>query len=44
MAPSELPSGQYKSDKQRARFLKRKVISDSLTGTREELFAGGFEG
>jgi len=44
LAPSDLPDGQVKSERQRHRLSKRKAISDLLSDTREELFAGEFEG
>lgn len=44
VASSEPPSGKYKSEGQKARLNKRKLVSDSLFQHREELFAGEFEG
>jgi tRNA (adenine58-N1)-methyltransferase non-catalytic subunit len=44
LAPTDPPSSQIKSDKQKARLLKRKEVSEALQRTREELFAGNFEG
>ncbi|RPD57093.1 Gcd10p-domain-containing protein [Lentinus tigrinus ALCF2SS1-6] len=44
MASTEPPSGKFKSDGQRNRLNKRKVASDALMQTREELFAGEFDG
>ncbi|KAI0714889.1 Gcd10p-domain-containing protein [Earliella scabrosa] len=44
IASSEPPSGKFKSDGQRARLNKRKVASDALMQTRDELFAGEFDG
>ncbi|EJF67268.1 Gcd10p-domain-containing protein [Dichomitus squalens LYAD-421 SS1] len=44
LASTEPPSGKYKSDGQRTRLNKRKVASDLLMQTREELFAGEFDG
>ncbi|KAF8167364.1 Gcd10p family-domain-containing protein [Crassisporium funariophilum] len=43
LPPSELPTEQIKSDRQKSRLGKRKVISDLLTSTREDLFSGEFE-
>ncbi|OBZ80015.1 tRNA (adenine(58)-N(1))-methyltransferase non-catalytic subunit TRM6 [Grifola frondosa] len=44
LAPSDPPSGKFKSDGQRSRLSKRKAASDALLQTREELFAGEFDG
>ena len=44
IASTEPPAGKFKSDGQRARINKRKVASDALMQTREDLFAGEFEG
>ncbi|KAI1793101.1 Gcd10p-domain-containing protein [Ganoderma leucocontextum] len=44
LAASEPSAGKYKSDGQRTRLSKRKVTSDLLLQTREELFAGEFDG
>ncbi|KAI0368838.1 Gcd10p-domain-containing protein [Pilatotrama ljubarskyi] len=44
IASTEPPAGKFKSDGQRARLNKRKVASDALMQTREELFSGEFEG
>jgi len=44
LPPSDLPQDQVKSDRQKHRLNKRKAISDLLSNTREELFAGEFEG
>lgn len=41
---TEPPSGSYKSDAQRSRLNKRKATSNALMQTREELFAGEFDG
>jgi len=41
--PSE-PPGNVKSDAQKARLNKRKVVNEALNQTREELFAGEFDG
>ncbi|KAH9923664.1 Gcd10p-domain-containing protein [Fomitopsis serialis] len=41
--PSE-PPGNVKSDAQKARLNKRKVVNEALAQTREELFAGEFDG
>jgi len=43
MAPTEPSGGQYHSERQKSRLNKRKAESDSLTSTREELFAGEFD-
>ncbi|CCM04469.1 uncharacterized protein FIBRA_06649 [Fibroporia radiculosa] len=43
-ASSEPPSGKIKSDAQRSRLNKRKLVSSSQTQTREELFNGEFDG
>lgn len=44
VASSEPPAGKFKSDGQRTRLNKRKVASDALMQTREELFNGEFDG
>ncbi|KAF9270671.1 Gcd10p-domain-containing protein [Marasmius fiardii PR-910] len=44
MAPSELSPEEIRSDRQKSRLKKRKLVSDALTRTREELFAGEFDG
>ncbi|KAI0778806.1 Gcd10p-domain-containing protein [Trametes elegans] len=44
IASTEPPAGKFKSEGQRARINKRKVASDALMQTREELFAGEFDG
>ncbi|KAH9897769.1 Gcd10p-domain-containing protein [Cubamyces lactineus] len=44
IASTEPPAGKFKSDGQRARLNKRKVASDALMQTREELFSGEFDG
>lgn len=41
--PSDLPADQIKSDRQKSRLNKRKAVSDLLTNTRNDLFAGEFE-
>ena len=41
--PSELPSDEIKSDRQKSRLRKRKGINDALNNTRDELFAGEFD-
>ena len=41
--PSELPSDEIKSDRQKSRLRKRKSINDALNNTRDELFAGEFD-
>lgn len=43
LSPSEL-GNEIKSDRHRTRLNKRKVVTDSLMNTREELFAGEFDG
>jgi hypothetical protein len=37
-------TNEFKSDRHRTRLNKRKVVKDSLMNTREELFAGEFDG
>jgi tRNA (adenine-N(1)-)-methyltransferase non-catalytic subunit len=44
MAPPDVPVDQARSDRHRTRLNKRKEASDMLTNTREELFAGEFDG
>ena len=44
LASTEPPQGKYKSDGQRTRLNKRKVTADALIQTRDELFAGEFDG
>ncbi|KAF8846096.1 Gcd10p-domain-containing protein [Paxillus ammoniavirescens] len=44
LTPSEPPSGRIRSERQRLRLDKRKSTSDILMGTRQELFAGEFDG
>ncbi|KAG7099670.1 hypothetical protein E1B28_001495 [Marasmius oreades] len=44
MAPSDLTPEEIRSDRQKSRLKKRKLISDALAKTREELFAGEFDG
>jgi tRNA (adenine-N(1)-)-methyltransferase non-catalytic subunit len=41
--PSDLPADQIKSERQKSRLNKRKAVSDLLTNTRDELFAGEFD-
>jgi tRNA (adenine-N(1)-)-methyltransferase non-catalytic subunit len=43
MAP-DLPVDQYKSDKHKIRIEKRRMVGNLLTRTREDLFAGEFDG
>ncbi|KAJ7597462.1 Gcd10p family-domain-containing protein [Mycena floridula] len=43
LPPSEIPSDQIRSERQKARLKKRKGTTDALTSTREELFAGEFD-
>ncbi|EAU92549.2 eukaryotic translation initiation factor 3 62 kDa subunit [Coprinopsis cinerea okayama7 len=40
--PSELPSEEIRSERQKSRLKKRKAINDLLNNTREDLFAGEF--
>ncbi|KAL4253561.1 tRNA (adenine(58)-N(1))-methyltransferase non-catalytic subunit TRM6 [Abortiporus biennis] len=42
--PSEPASGKYRSDAQKSRMNKRKMLNTALNKTREELFAGEFDG
>jgi tRNA (adenine58-N1)-methyltransferase non-catalytic subunit len=42
--PSELPSDQIQSDRHKSRLRKRKNLNDALFNTREELFAGEWDG
>lgn len=44
LPPSEVPSEQLKSDRQRNRLNKRKAVEDLLNNTRDELFSGEFDG
>ncbi|KAI0720061.1 Gcd10p-domain-containing protein [Cerioporus squamosus] len=44
IASVDPPAGKFKSDGQRTRLNKRKVASDALMQTREELFAGEYDG
>ncbi|KAK1234828.1 tRNA (adenine(58)-N(1))-methyltransferase non-catalytic subunit trm6 [Marasmius sp. AFHP31] len=44
MAPSDLPQDDIRSNSQKSRLKKRKQVSDALHKTREELFAGEFDG
>ncbi|KAL6303984.1 Gcd10p-domain-containing protein [Sparassis latifolia] len=44
VAPAEPASGKFKSDGQKSRLNKRKLVSASLMQTREELFTGEFDG
>ncbi|KAF7347586.1 tRNA (Adenine(58)-N(1))-methyltransferase non-catalytic subunit TRM6 [Mycena venus] len=41
--PSDVPSDQIKSDRQKSRLNKRKAATDLLNSTREDLFAGEFD-
>ena len=43
LPPSELPSDQIRSERQKSRLNKRKAASDYLNKTRDDLFAGGFD-
>ncbi|KAJ2914755.1 hypothetical protein MD484_g5651, partial [Candolleomyces efflorescens] len=42
--PSELAEGEVRSERQKSRLKKRKAINDILENTRQELFAGEFDG
>jgi tRNA (adenine58-N1)-methyltransferase non-catalytic subunit len=42
--PGELAPEEIRSDRQKSRVKKRKLMNDALAGTRAELFAGGFDG
>ncbi|RXW22686.1 hypothetical protein EST38_g3160 [Candolleomyces aberdarensis] len=42
--PSELAAGEVRSERQKSRLKKRKAINDVLENTRQELFAGEFDG
>ena len=44
LAPLEPTSGRMRSERQRLRLDKRKMTSDILMNTRQELFAGEFDG
>ncbi|KAF9471731.1 Gcd10p-domain-containing protein [Pholiota conissans] len=44
LPPSDIPTEQVKSDRQKHRLNKRKAVTDLLNNTREELFAGEFDG
>lgn len=44
LPPSELPSDQIRSERQKSRLNKRKAALDFLNKTRDDLFAGGFDG
>ncbi|KJA28350.1 hypothetical protein HYPSUDRAFT_33713 [Hypholoma sublateritium FD-334 SS-4] len=44
LPPSNIPSEQLKSDRQKHRLNKRKAVEDLLNNTRDELFAGEFDG
>ncbi|KAJ8084519.1 tRNA (adenine(58)-N(1))-methyltransferase non-catalytic subunit trm6 [Marasmius tenuissimus] len=44
MAPSDLSQDDIRSNSQKSRLKKRKQVSDALYKTREELFAGEFDG
>ncbi len=44
LPPSNIPTDQLKSDRQKHRLNKRKAVEDLLNNTREELFAGEFDG
>jgi tRNA (adenine-N(1)-)-methyltransferase non-catalytic subunit len=43
LAPSDPPLEEIKSEKHRIRLSKRKMATDTLMRTRNELFAGEFE-
>ncbi|KAG9123034.1 tRNA (adenine(58)-N(1))-methyltransferase non-catalytic subunit trm6, partial [Ceratobasidium sp. 392] len=42
--PVEPAGGQFQSDKERSKLRKRKAVASTLTGLREELFSGEFDG
>ncbi|KAK0481763.1 eukaryotic translation initiation factor 3 62 kDa subunit [Armillaria novae-zelandiae] len=44
LPPSEVPAEEIKSERQKTRLKKRKIVIDALASTREELFAGEFDG
>jgi len=44
VAPLEPTSGRIRSERQRQRLDKRKLTSDTLLNTRQELFSGEFDG
>ncbi len=44
LPPSDVPAEEIKSERQKARLKKRKLVIDALASTREELFAGEFDG
>ncbi|KAG6380931.1 Gcd10p-domain-containing protein [Boletus reticuloceps] len=44
MAPLEPTSGRIRSERQRLRLDKRRLTSDALMNTRQELFSGEFDG
>ncbi|KAF7972594.1 hypothetical protein HWV62_17398 [Athelia sp. TMB] len=44
LPPSEPPDGKLHSERQKSRLNKRKAVSNSINGTREELFNGEFDG
>lgn len=44
LPPTESESGNVRSERQRARLDKRKRAKGGLSSTREELFAGEFDG
>lgn len=44
VAPSEPETGVFRSERQKSRYNKRKMVVGNLNNTREELFAGEFEG
>ncbi len=44
LPPSDVPADEIKSERQKARLKKRKLVIDALASTREELFAGEFDG
>ncbi|KAF5368394.1 hypothetical protein D9758_002197 [Tetrapyrgos nigripes] len=41
--PSDVPPEEIRSDRQKQRLKKRKLVNDALDKTREELFAGEFD-
>lgn len=44
LPPTDVPAEEIKSERQKARLKKRKLVIDALANTREELFAGEFDG
>ncbi|RDB29668.1 tRNA (adenine(58)-N(1))-methyltransferase non-catalytic subunit TRM6 [Hypsizygus marmoreus] len=44
LPPSDVPTDQIRSERQKSRLNKRKAVTDLLSNTREELFSGEFDG